>query len=111
MSFYFISDKQITQNIPASADLQFVLPYKVKNMNDNEFEIIVELKVKDLVTLIKMNTNNNLLVDALQYLYESKLYQSLIREETKLWHLSAEKLFDMLIIEKETNELIYPDFV
>ncbi len=80
-------------------------------MNDNEFEIIVELKVRDLVTLIIMNTKNSILVDALEYLYESKLYQNLIREETKLWHLSAEKLYDMLIIEKETNVLIYPDFV
>lgn len=97
--------------IPASADLQSVLPYKVKIMNDNEFEIIVELKVRDLVTLIIMNTKNSILVDALEYLYESKLYQNLIREETKLWHLSAEKLYDMLSIEKETNVLIYPDFV
>lgn len=80
-------------------------------MTEGEFEILVGLKVKDLVAFIMLNNNISHMVDALQYLYESKLYLGLIDESTKLWHLSTEKLYDMLKIEKETNELVYPDFV
>ena len=79
-------------------------------MNKKEFELIVELKVKDMLPLIK-DYNSSDFVNALYYLYESKLYICLSDESTKLWHLSAEKLFDMLKKEKQTNELIYPDFV
>ena len=80
-------------------------------MNENEFEVIVGLKVKDLVSLIMVNIDMDDMVDAVQYLYESKLYLNLSNEDTKLWHLSTEKLYDMLKNEKETNILVYPDFV
>lgn len=79
-------------------------------MMNKEFELIVILKIQDLVALI-METNKVELVEALEYLYQSKLYTAMIDESTKLWHLSTEKLFEMLLIEKETFELIYPDFV
>jgi hypothetical protein len=79
-------------------------------MVDIEFESIVELKVQDLVSLI-IECKSLAFEDALQYLYESKLYAALTDEGTKLWHLSTEKLFDMLKTEEETGKLIYPDFV
>jgi hypothetical protein len=44
-------------------------------------------------------------------LYESKLYEKLADEKTKLWHLSSEKLLEILLLEKRTGELIYPDYV
>jgi len=79
-------------------------------MLQNEFDTYVELKVEDLVSLIIENEHFDF-VNALQYLYESKLYRALLDESTKIWHLSNEKLFEMLKIEKQTNELIFPDFV
>jgi hypothetical protein len=79
-------------------------------MDKNEFDLIVELKVQGIVSLI-LEDQQFEFVDAIQYLYESKLYEALLEEKTKIWHLSAEKLFDMLKTEKQTNELIYPDFV
>lgn len=79
-------------------------------MIQNEFDTYVELKVQDLVSLI-IEYEKLEFVDALQYLYESKLYMALLDESTKIWHLSNEKLFEMLKIEKQTNKLIYPDFV
>ncbi len=79
-------------------------------MIQNEFDTYVELKVQDLVSLI-IEYEKLEFVDALQYLYESKLYIALLDESTKIWHLSNEKLFEMLKIEKQTNKLIYPDFV
>lgn len=79
-------------------------------MKDKQFESIVELKIADIVSII-IDTKVLNFEDALQYLYTSELYKTLTVEETKLWHLSAEKLFDMLENEKETNVLLYPDFV
>jgi hypothetical protein len=79
-------------------------------MIQNEFDTYVELKVQVLVSLI-IEYEKLEFVDALQYLYESKLYIALLDESTKIWHLSNEKLFEMLKIEKQTNQLIYPDFV
>jgi hypothetical protein len=79
-------------------------------MQESVFESIMPLKVEDLISLIV--EKQQLDFDAaLLYLYDSKLYDALSVEETKLWHLSTEKLFDMLITEKDTGELIYPDFV
>jgi hypothetical protein len=79
-------------------------------MDKNEFEPFIELKIHDIVSLT-MDRENLKFEEALQYLYESKLYAALIDESTKLWHLSAVKLFDMLTYEKQTHELIYPDYV
>ena len=80
------------------------------NIQETEFDSFIELKVQDLVSLI-IEIKKLEFVDALQYLYESKLYIALVDDSTKIWHLSTEKLFDMLKNEKQTNRLEYPDFV
>ncbi|MCX6308020.1 MAG: hypothetical protein NTY32_04005 [Bacteroidia bacterium] len=77
---------------------------------ENEFDSFVELKIQSLVSLI-VEHENLVFEDALQFLYESKLYNALLEEHSKIWHLSNEKLFEMLLNEKQTNELTYPDFV
>ena len=74
------------------------------------FKSIIPFKIQDLISVIKDRKHFNFL-DALHYLYESKLYDALSIEDTKLWHLSSEKLFDMLENEKKTKEIIFPDFV
>lgn len=79
-------------------------------MDKKEFEPILELKISDIMALIIDREQLNF-EEALQYLYESKLYAGLTNESTKLWHLSAAKLFEMLHDEKQTNELIFPDYV
>jgi len=79
-------------------------------MEESIFESIMPLKVEDLISLIVEKQQFEFDV-AIQYLYNSKLYDALSIEETKLWHLSSEKLFDMLLTEKDTGELVYPDFV
>jgi len=79
-------------------------------MKEKEFESIIILKVQDLVSLI-LNKDNIEMQEALAFLYQSKLYNALVDEGSKLWHLSTEKLLEMLLIEKETSELHYPDFV
>ena len=79
-------------------------------MYKKEFEPILELKISDIMALI-IDREQIKFEEAIQYLYESKLYAGLTNESTKLWHLSAEKLFEMLNKEKQNNELIFPDYV
>lgn len=79
-------------------------------MDKNEFDPFVELKIHDLISLT-IERENLKFEEALEYLYKSKLYGALVDESTKIWHLSAEKLYEMLSFEKQTNELIFPDYV
>ena len=78
--------------------------------NKKEFDTLIELKVQQIVGIIITNLNLEF-IDALDYFYQSKVYDSLHIESSKIWHLSAEKLFEMLTLEKETDQLTYPDFV
>lgn len=79
-------------------------------MDSQVFESIFPFKIEDLVSLI-MEKKQISFEETLNYLYDSKLYAALQLEETKLWHLSTEKLFDMLVSEEITNEIDYPDFI
>lgn len=79
-------------------------------MNKKEFDALVELKIHDLVGQI-MDRKNLDFEDAIAYLYNSTLYSLLVDENSKLWHLSDEKLLGMLIDEKEHKHLILPDYV
>jgi len=79
-------------------------------MNKIEFDALIELKIRDLVGLI-MERSNLDFEDSIAFLYNSALYRLLVDENSKLWHLSDEKLYEMLIVEKEHNQLILPDYV
>jgi len=43
--------------------------------------------------------------------YSSELYKSLEDEQTKLWHLSANALFEMFQEEWQTGKITYPEEV
>jgi hypothetical protein len=46
---------------------------------------------------------------AVEMLYASELYKGLEDEQTKLWHLSANALFEMFNEEQETGRITYPE--
>lgn len=75
-----------------------------------KYESLIPYKILEIVSLI-IEDNKSDFRDSLRYLYASKLYNYLTDETTKLWHLSAEKLFDMLKNEKKGNKFQFPDFV
>ncbi len=79
-------------------------------MIEPDYSALIPYKICDIVALIIENYQYSF-PDALQFLYPSKLYQNLSIESTKLWHLSAYKLFDMLEEEKQTGIFQFPDFV
>lgn len=73
-----------------------------------EFQAVLQIIVSRLVQLIakKMNLSDE---DALNLLYSSKLYEKLEHEETKVWHLSVPTLYDLLIEERESGKIIFPE--
>jgi len=79
-------------------------------MEQKAFNAINTYKIQDLISLI-IEYKHFDFGRALSWLYNSKLYIALSDEETKLWHLSSYKLFDMLENEKRTGEIVFPDFV
>lgn len=79
-------------------------------MNDEVLKTILPFKIQGLISLIIIK-KQILFIDALHYLYDSALYLYLSDEESKIWHLSNHKLYEMLENEKETNILKFPDYV
>jgi hypothetical protein len=79
-------------------------------MNKLEFESFVELKIRDIIAMIMEREGIDFQM-AIHYFYKSRLYRTLLKENTKLWHLSNEKLFEMFVNEKENKQLIFPDYV
>ncbi len=74
------------------------------------YSSLIPYKVKGILQLLMQQEQKSFL-NSLDYLYGSELYNALSDEGSKLWHLSPEKLFDMLKEEKRNNKLVYPDFV
>ena len=79
-------------------------------MTKEGFEALIPFKIEDFVSLI-IKIKHLDFESAIVYLYDSKLYEALSEEETKLWHLSTPKLFNMLETEKVTGKIDYPEFV
>jgi len=80
---------------------------KEKTIN---YAALIPYLIIDIVRLIIENKNLDFL-SAVSYLYKTQLYEFLSNEQTKLWHLSSYKLFDLLEGEKTTQKFEFPDFV
>ena len=77
-------------------------------MEQNRLTIVLVLLVPQILSLIikEYNVNEE---KATEMLYTSELYKGLEEEPTKLWHLSAEALFEMLQEELQTGKITYPE--
>ena len=76
---------------------------------DDKFNAILSVA---LIPQIINNIITNEHIDenvALHLFYESKTYEMLSNEETKLWHYSPLTLYHIWKSERETGELIYPE--
>lgn len=67
-----------------------------------KFNTIMIIKVQNLLTSIK-NYYSISYQESIKELYNSKLYQLLEEEETKMWYFSNYDLFNMFKEEKETG--------
>ena len=73
-----------------------------------EFQVILQVIVSRLVQMIEQELNISS-KDALDMLYSSMLYEKLEKEETKVWHLSVPTLYSLLIEEKVTGKITFPE--
>lgn len=77
-------------------------------MSDKKFESMLMLIVPKIIQLILENHNCSD-VKATEMLYNSKLYEKLEQEDTKLWHLSPLTLFEMFDEEQEHGTFVFPE--
>lgn len=77
-------------------------------MNENQFSAMLAIIVPSIIELITKNSN----VDddqAISRFYQSKLYQELSDETSKLWHYSPMTLYTMYQDELLTGAYEYPE--
>jgi len=77
-------------------------------MDQNKFAVMMEMLVPQVISLIVKHKCVEAR-DAIGLFYASKLYERLEVEETKLWHLSARTLYELLDEEITTGEITYPE--
>jgi hypothetical protein len=77
-------------------------------MTNEKLSALLTLLDKQIVKIIieKRGISDK---DAIKLLYGSKLYAALEDENTKLWHLSAVSLYNLLDEEIRTGTITYPE--
>jgi hypothetical protein len=71
-------------------------------------KISLRVKIPAIVAMIEKN-NGLEFNEALHFLYTSQLFKDLEDEKTKIWHFSNILLYDLLMQEKLTSKIDYPD--
>lgn len=77
-------------------------------MEQEKFEAVLVVLVPQIVLLITENYNYDEITASKEF-YDSKVYEFLEKEETKLWHLSPLTLFNMFDEEKKIGEFTFPE--
>jgi len=78
-------------------------------MEVNQFEMVLQTISTGLVGKIIAETG--LEEDtAMETLYSSALYAALEKEETKVWHYSVPKLYELWSNEMNTGRLMLPEY-
>ena len=77
-------------------------------MEQNRLTTILVFLVPQILSLIMRvyDVNDE---KAAEMLYSSELFAGLEDEQTKLWHLSANALFEMFEEELQTGSITYPE--
>lgn len=77
-------------------------------MEQKKFEAVLKLLIPQIIHLIAENGKIDE-VTASRDFYNSKVYELLENEETKLWHFSPLTLFNMYEDETKTGDVIFPE--
>lgn len=77
-------------------------------MEQKKFEAMLVLLVPQVIHLIVQNLHCDE-VTASQLFYNSHVYELLEQEDTKLWHLSPNALFQMYHEEINTGNITFPE--
>lgn len=78
-------------------------------METAKFEIVLQVISTGLIEKIiyEMDLDEN---TAMEKLYSSALYSVLENEETKVWHYSVSKLYELFKEETEAGQLTLPEY-
>jgi len=85
----------------------FAVLRRANVMTKIEFKATLQMLVPMVIHII-MEKKEIPVVDSIKLFYLSRLYEKLETESTKLWHLSSFALYELLEIELETGELVFP---
>lgn len=77
-------------------------------VNDKFNSILSIALIPHTVALIADKENLDEIA-AINEFYQSKVYELLSKEETKMWHYSPQALYMMWKHEKETGEILFPE--
>lgn len=78
-------------------------------MEANQFELVLQTISAGLAAKIIAETGLGE-DDVLEKMYSSTLYAALEKEETKVWHYSVSKLYELWEKEMETGQLTLPEY-
>ena len=78
-------------------------------MEQNQFELVLQTISTGLVGKIIAETSLDEDI-AMEKLYSSALYSALENEETKVWHYSVPKLYELWEKEAKTGQLVLPEY-
>ena len=79
-------------------------------MEQKKFEAILKILIPQVIHLITEHYGLDEICASTKF-YNSKLYELLENEETKLWHFSALTLFNMFDEECKTGSFSFPEEV
>lgn len=77
-------------------------------MNKKKFESVFPIVCSALAGMIA-DKEGLTEEESISKLYTSRLYEKLENEETKVWHYSTEKLFDLFKEEISTGKATFPE--
>ncbi len=78
-------------------------------METNQFNLVLQTISTGLVAKIIAETGFDEDI-AMEKLYTSELYSALEKEETKVWHYSVPKLYELWVNETKTGRLVLPEY-
>ncbi|MDR1109788.1 MAG: hypothetical protein LBP92_03585 [Deltaproteobacteria bacterium] len=77
-------------------------------MEKTQFQLVLRTIASGLA--VKIIAETGLVEDAaLEKLYSSALYEALEKEQTKVWHYSVPKLYELWADEANTGQLTLPE--
>ena len=77
-------------------------------MDNKKYESLLILIIPTVVKLIVENYSWDEITTSDKF-YNSKVFECLEREDTKLWHLSPLTLFNMFDEEQKTGSFVFPE--
>ena len=76
---------------------------------DKKFDSILSIALipQTVALIVEKDGVND--ITAINEFYQSKIYDLLSKEETKMWHYSPMTVYMMWKHEKETGEIVFPE--